>query len=104
MDVQADLSLRWAHSHFVGFVVRRLNYTLTPFTSMQTELKGSFYRPKTSYSILTTKQLEISARSSSISYTSKGLLDMSRAFQAILEVIRESKGTPIFSAHVKVYV
>ena len=24
-DAQADLSLRWAHSHFVGFVVRRLN-------------------------------------------------------------------------------
>ena len=23
-DAQADLSLRWAHSHFVGFVVRRL--------------------------------------------------------------------------------
>ena len=22
----ADLSLRWAHSHFVGFVMRRLNY------------------------------------------------------------------------------
>ena len=25
-DVQADLSLRWAHSHFVGFVTRRLIY------------------------------------------------------------------------------
>ena len=25
-DVQADLSLRWAHSHFVGFVTRRLSY------------------------------------------------------------------------------
>ena len=24
-DAQADLSLRWAHSHFVGFVTRRLN-------------------------------------------------------------------------------
>ena len=24
VDVQADLSLRWAHSHFVGFVMRRL--------------------------------------------------------------------------------
>ena len=23
-DAQADLSLRWAHSHFVGFVIRRL--------------------------------------------------------------------------------
>ena len=24
-DAQADLSLRWAHSHFVGFVMSRLN-------------------------------------------------------------------------------
>ena len=24
-DAQPDLSLRWAHSHFVGFVMRRLN-------------------------------------------------------------------------------
>ena len=26
VDAQADLSLRWAHSHFVGFVTRRLIY------------------------------------------------------------------------------
>ena len=26
MDAQADLSLRWAHGHFVGFVMRRLKY------------------------------------------------------------------------------
>ena len=25
-DAQADLSLRWAHTHCVGFVVSRLNY------------------------------------------------------------------------------
>ena len=25
VDAQADLSLRWAHSHFVGFVMSRLN-------------------------------------------------------------------------------
>ena len=25
-DAQADLSLRWAHSHFVGFVMRRLKW------------------------------------------------------------------------------
>ena len=25
-DAQADLSLRWAHSHFVGFVMSRLIY------------------------------------------------------------------------------
>ena len=27
-DAQADLSLRWAHSHFVGFVMRRLTIFL----------------------------------------------------------------------------
>ena len=27
-NARADLSLRWAHSHFVGFVMRRLNFTL----------------------------------------------------------------------------
>ena len=26
MDAQADLNLRWAHTHFVGFVVSRLNF------------------------------------------------------------------------------
>ena len=26
-DAQADLSLRWAHSHFVGFVILRLIYS-----------------------------------------------------------------------------
>ena len=26
-NAQADLSLRWAHSHFVGFETRRLNFT-----------------------------------------------------------------------------
>ena len=26
VDAQADLSLRWAHSHFVGFVMRRLKF------------------------------------------------------------------------------
>ena len=25
-DAQADLSLRWVHTHFVGFVMRRLNH------------------------------------------------------------------------------
>ena len=27
-DAQADLSLRWAHSHFVGFVMSRLSHGL----------------------------------------------------------------------------
>ena len=28
VDAQADLSLRWAHTHFVGFVMSRLKYFL----------------------------------------------------------------------------
>ena len=28
-DAQADLSLRWEHSHFVGFVMWRLKYVIT---------------------------------------------------------------------------
>ena len=31
-DVQADLSLRWARSHFVGLVTRRLIYTCFNYT------------------------------------------------------------------------
>ena len=32
-DAQADLSLCWAHSHFVGFVMRRLNCSWNDFYS-----------------------------------------------------------------------
>ena len=32
-DAQADLSLRWAHSHFVGFAMRWLNYTYLLYLS-----------------------------------------------------------------------
>ena len=41
-DAQADLSLRWAHSHFVGFVTRRL-ILKTP------DLKGTQDRTKRRY-------------------------------------------------------
>ena len=34
-DAEADLSLRWAHSHFVGFVMSRLNYTLNHKLQLQ---------------------------------------------------------------------
>ena len=30
-DAQADLSLRWAHTHFVGFVMKRLIFYLSMF-------------------------------------------------------------------------
>ena len=32
-NVQADLSLRWAHSHFIGFVMSRLIFHLTSFVA-----------------------------------------------------------------------
>ena len=37
-DAQADLSLRWAHSHFVGFVMRRLTSFDSMYFSFQYEL------------------------------------------------------------------
>ena len=39
MDAQADLSLRWAHRHIVGFVMRRLIYSTE---SMFITLKSLF--------------------------------------------------------------
>ena len=43
-DAQADLSLRWAHSHFVGFVMRWLKYGILPaavcFWSSSNRSKG----------------------------------------------------------------
>ena len=35
MDAQADLSLLWAHSHFVGFDMRRLINVLSDIQSIQ---------------------------------------------------------------------
>ena len=35
VDAQADLSLRWAHTHFVGFVTRRLIYWMTVTTLLK---------------------------------------------------------------------
>ena len=39
-DAQADLSLRWAHSHFVGFVIRRLKCRRKSQTSRPSIFKG----------------------------------------------------------------
>ena len=38
-DAQANLSLRWAHSHFVGFVMSWLIWLSAMF-----ELQGKFFR------------------------------------------------------------
>ena len=38
-DAQADPSLRWAHNHFVGFVMSRLKYSSK--TSSAVRLMGS---------------------------------------------------------------
>ena len=46
-DAQAELSLCWAHSRFVGFVVRRLNLTLlgmiTIVTNVNNEVRQSLF-------------------------------------------------------------
>ena len=42
VDAQADLSLRWAHSHFVGFVMRRLKSCLK-FQELYTAYKKKVY-------------------------------------------------------------
>ena len=34
-DAQADLSLRWAHNHNVGFVMRRLKFNLFETTEVE---------------------------------------------------------------------
>ena len=39
MDAQADLSLRWAHSHFVGFLTRWLIFVIQLFQNMYTNIK-----------------------------------------------------------------
>ena len=47
---QADLSLRWAHSHFAGFVMLRLNYE-----NLQ---KGHFWEVSSSITTLKIDKLE----------------------------------------------
>ena len=37
-DAQADLSLRWAHNHFVGFAMRRLTSWNAKFQSLRVNL------------------------------------------------------------------
>ena len=39
-DAQADLSLRWAHSHFVGFVMRRLKCICACLLNLITSVCG----------------------------------------------------------------
>ena len=38
-DAQADRSLRWVHSHFVGFVMRRLTCFLPPYFALLPHLR-----------------------------------------------------------------
>ena len=38
-DAQADLSLHWAHSHFVGFVTRRLIYCMCRFNERKLSVR-----------------------------------------------------------------
>ena len=42
-DSQADLSLRWAHTHFVGFVMSWLICCETDWELLKSEVSGSMY-------------------------------------------------------------
>ena len=42
-DTQADLSLRWAHSHFVGFVMSRLIYIFIAIAIDETGILAAVY-------------------------------------------------------------
>ena len=46
MDAQADLSLRWVHSHFVGFVMSRLIYISSDntFCKISNRMSGVYFR------------------------------------------------------------
>ena len=44
-DAQADLSLRWAHTHFVGFVMSRLKYCFSPITTVYIPIRIIETRP-----------------------------------------------------------
>ena len=42
-DAQADPSLRWAHSHFVGFVMSRLNYLQLKLSTVKSMNKTEIF-------------------------------------------------------------
>ena len=48
MDAQTDLSLRWAHRSFVGFVMRRLTCTCTSCVNNANRLANSVHPDLTS--------------------------------------------------------
>ena len=47
VDARADLSLCWAHSHFVGFVMRRLNFECPHFSDFYCNFSDSTVTLKT---------------------------------------------------------
>ena len=53
-DAQADLSLRWAHNHIVGFVMRRLIYSV-----VSTNLRVTFRMFIIIYNIYQTQNLVV---------------------------------------------
>ena len=51
-DAQADLSLRWAHTHFVSFVMSRLNYQVPLLHHLNTVLIFLDWWPCIQFTIL----------------------------------------------------
>ena len=50
-DAQADLSLRWAHSHFVGFIMRWLKYTFWVSAQFTLQLSIDCFQYKITYAL-----------------------------------------------------
>ena len=65
-DAQADMSLRWAHGHLVGFVMRRLKYANEP--SLVSRLLGSFKCACTTFQEGNLRSGSLSEASSSLIY------------------------------------
>ena len=61
-DAQADLSLRWAHRHFVGFVMRRLVSVNFPFVVLDRMLKYLIITFRFYFILDSTKPTKLSVR------------------------------------------
>ena len=62
-DAQADLSLRWAHSHFVGFVMLRLIYTIAATPVCMTCIRKSHQFRTETRLVSSSNQMTLASRS-----------------------------------------
>ena len=90
-DAQADLSLRWAHSHFVGFVLSWLSFYSIILLNFQCCLYVNFMTPVrhivTTYMPYLTLRDEISQNLARLEASSHKIFQISQNFQTILHHI-----------------